>query len=118
MPLNEADTRAKLIDPALRQCGWTEDLVFREQTEGSIVLDGRRARRLAGRVDYLLRVRVNPGTCAARRGRRQRAPGATSARCWLWRPAPARPSSPPTFCGGCSTRAWRGRSWQYRRPRD
>ena len=62
MPLNEADTRAKLIDPALRQCGWTEDLVFREQTAGSIVLDGKRARRLAGRVDYLLRVRVNPGT--------------------------------------------------------
>jgi type I restriction enzyme, R subunit len=62
MPYNEADTRAKLIDPALRQCGWTEDLVFREQTAGSIVLDGRRARRLAGRIDYLLRVRVNPGT--------------------------------------------------------
>ena len=62
MPLNEADTRAKLIDPALRVRGWTEDLVFREQTAGSIVLDGRRARRLAGRVDYLLRVRVNPGT--------------------------------------------------------
>ena len=34
MPLNEADTRAKLIDPALRQCGWTEDLVFRQQTAG------------------------------------------------------------------------------------
>jgi type I restriction enzyme R subunit len=64
MPLNEADTRAKLIDPALRQCGWTEDLVFREQTAGSIVLDGKRARRLPGRVDYLLRVRVNPGTQA------------------------------------------------------
>ena len=62
MPFNEADTRAKLIDPALRRCDWTEDLVFREQTAGSIVLDGRRARRLAGRVDYLLRVRVNPGT--------------------------------------------------------
>jgi type I restriction enzyme R subunit len=62
MPLNEADTRAKLIDPALRVRGWTEDLVFREQTAGSIVLDGRRARRLAGRMDYLLRVRVNPGT--------------------------------------------------------
>ena len=62
MPLNEADTRAKLIDPALRHCGWTEDLVFREQTAGSIVLDGKRPRRLAGRVDYLLRVRVNPGT--------------------------------------------------------
>jgi len=62
MPLNEADTRAKLIDPALRLRGWTEDLVFREQTAGSIVLDGKRARRLAGRVDYMLRVRVNPGT--------------------------------------------------------
>jgi type I restriction enzyme R subunit len=62
MPLNEADTRAKLIDPALRVRGWTEDLVFREQTAGSIVLDGLRARRLAGRMDYLLRVRVNPGT--------------------------------------------------------
>ncbi len=62
MPLNEADTRAKLIDPALRQCGWTEDLVFREQTAGSIVLDGKRPRRLTGRADYLLRVRVNPGT--------------------------------------------------------
>jgi type I site-specific restriction endonuclease len=36
MPLNEADTRAKLIDPALRLCGWTEDLIFREQTAGSI----------------------------------------------------------------------------------
>lgn len=62
MPYNEADTRAKLIDPAQRQRGWTEDLVFCEQTAGSIVLDGMRARRLPGRVDYLLRVRVNPGT--------------------------------------------------------
>ena len=26
MPLNEADTRAKLIDPAIHKCGWTEDL--------------------------------------------------------------------------------------------
>ena len=62
MALNEADTRAKLIDPALRECGWTEDLVFREQTAGAIVLDGKRPRQLPGRVDYLLRVRVNPGT--------------------------------------------------------
>lgn len=64
MPYNEADTRAKLIDPALRQCGWTEDLIFREQTAGTIVLDGRRPRQLRGRVDYLLRVRVNPSTQA------------------------------------------------------
>ncbi len=26
MTLNEADTRAKLIDPAIHKCGWTEDL--------------------------------------------------------------------------------------------
>jgi type I restriction enzyme R subunit len=62
MPHNEADTRAKLIDPGLRACGWTEDMIFREQTAGAIVLEGRRARQLPGRIDYLFRVRVNPGT--------------------------------------------------------
>jgi len=28
-PLNEADTRAKLIDPAIHRCGWTEELIRR-----------------------------------------------------------------------------------------
>jgi type I site-specific restriction endonuclease len=31
MSLSEADTRAKLIDPALYRRGWTEDLIRREQ---------------------------------------------------------------------------------------
>ncbi len=32
MHLNESDTRAKLIDPALHKKGWTEDLIRREET--------------------------------------------------------------------------------------
>lgn len=30
MPLSEADTRAKLIDPALHACIWTQDLIHCE----------------------------------------------------------------------------------------
>ena len=42
MPLNEADTRAKLIDPALHARAWTEDLIRREETAGAIeIIDGR-----------------------------------------------------------------------------
>src|SRR5881628_3837371 len=60
MPLNEADTRAKLIDPGLHARGWTEDLIRREETAGAIeVVDGRPRRRARGRIDYVLRVRVN-----------------------------------------------------------
>jgi type I restriction enzyme R subunit len=59
---NEADTRAKLIDPALRGCGWTEDNIFREQTAGEIDLSGGRPRQRAGKIDYVLRVRVNLNT--------------------------------------------------------
>jgi hypothetical protein len=36
MPLTEADTRAKLIDPAIHARGWTEDLIRREQTVGAM----------------------------------------------------------------------------------
>ena len=32
MPLNEADMKAKLIDPVLHSRGWTEDLIRREET--------------------------------------------------------------------------------------
>ena len=32
MGLGEADTRAKLIHPALHARGWTEDLIRREET--------------------------------------------------------------------------------------
>ena len=64
MFLNEADTRAQLIDPRLNVAGWTRSQVTREHyyrtdwayTAGKIVLRGDRAERLPPkRVDYLLR---------------------------------------------------------------
>ncbi len=60
MALSESDTRAKLIDPALHSRGWTEDLIRREETAGAIeIVDGRPRKQARGRVDYLLRVKVN-----------------------------------------------------------
>ena len=50
MPLNEADTRAKLIDPALHSSGWTEDSIRREVTAGAIEIEEK---------DYDLKA-VNP----------------------------------------------------------
>jgi type I restriction enzyme R subunit len=62
MGLGEADTRAKLIDPALHARGWTEDLIRREETAGAVeIVAGRPRRRARGRVDYTLRVSVGPG---------------------------------------------------------
>jgi type I restriction enzyme, R subunit len=49
MPLNEADTRAKLIDPAIHKCGWTEDLIRREETAGTVeIINGKARRAFAG----------------------------------------------------------------------
>lgn len=63
MTLNEADTRAKLIDPAIHKRGWTEDLIRREETAGTIeIINGRARRRSHGKIDYLLRVKVNVDT--------------------------------------------------------
>lgn len=63
MPLSEADTRSKLIDPAIHARGWTEDLIRREETAGAIeIIDGRPRRRSKVRVDYTLRIRVNVDT--------------------------------------------------------
>ena len=63
MTLGEADMRAKLIDPALHARGWTEDLIRREETAGAVeVVEGQPRRRAKGRVDYTLRVRVNPAS--------------------------------------------------------
>ena len=46
MPYNEADTRAKLIDPAIHKRGWTEDLIRREETAGTVeIINGCRGRR-------------------------------------------------------------------------
>ena len=63
MSLNESDTRSKLIDPVLHRRGWTEAHIRREETDGAIeVIGGRARRRGKGRVDYTLRVVVNPDT--------------------------------------------------------
>ena len=46
MSLNEADTRAKLITPALHSRGWTEDLIRREERAAPIdIADDRAWRR-------------------------------------------------------------------------
>lgn len=63
MGLNESDTRAKLIDPAIHTRGWTEDLIRREETAGAIkIIDGKPRKQAKGRVDYTLRVKLNPDT--------------------------------------------------------
>lgn len=57
MAYNEADTRAKLIDPKLRESGWSEDFISREFyfTEGKIYLVGDEAKRKeAKKADYVL----------------------------------------------------------------
>lgn len=60
MPYTEADTRAKLIDPAIRERGWTEEMIRRETTLGAVeIVAGRPRRRARGRTDYTLRLRVN-----------------------------------------------------------
>jgi len=64
MPVNEADTRADLIDPKLNRAGWTRSKVTREHyyrpdwkyTAGRVVLRGGKAECLPARkIDYLLR---------------------------------------------------------------
>ena len=62
MSYGEADTRAKLIDPALHRRGWSEDCIRREQTPGAIELVGKTARRRRRkRTDYLLRLKTAGG---------------------------------------------------------
>jgi len=49
MSLSEADTRAKLIDPALHRCGWIEDLIRREEAECGIdIIEDKHVRRKRG----------------------------------------------------------------------
>jgi len=55
--MNEAETRAELIDPALKACGWdevTDTKVFREFhiTHGKIQTGGKRSKPLVS--DYIL----------------------------------------------------------------
>ena len=59
-PYGEADTRAKLIDPALYAVGWAEEHMRREETAGGIAVIGGEARRVSGgRVDYTLRPKAS-----------------------------------------------------------
>jgi type I restriction enzyme R subunit len=61
-PLSEADTRSKLIDPAIYARGWTEEHIRREETAGAIEnINGEWRRRSRGRVDYTLRLKVAAG---------------------------------------------------------
>lgn len=63
MAYNESDTRAKLIDPAIKARGWTEDHIRRETTQPQVrIVGGRGQRSRSGRTDYILRYRINPGT--------------------------------------------------------
>jgi type I restriction enzyme R subunit len=58
MHYNEADTRAKLIDPALRLRGWNDELTSREQTLAEIIIINGKAKRIGkGRTDYTLRIK-------------------------------------------------------------
>jgi len=60
MMMTESDTRAKLIDPGLHACGWTEDLIKREESAGAIeIIDGKPRKQSKGRIDYTLRIKVN-----------------------------------------------------------
>lgn len=57
MTYNEADTRAKIIDPKIKQSGWTEDFISREFyfTDGKIFLVGDEAKRKEPKkADYIL----------------------------------------------------------------
>ena len=54
MSYNEADTRAKLIDPKIHNIGWKEDLIRRETTAGTIEIINGRTKRKNGKTDYLL----------------------------------------------------------------
>lgn len=56
--LNEADTKAKLIDPKLHKAGWTENLISREYylTDGRISIRGDKHKREKRKwADYILR---------------------------------------------------------------
>ena len=63
MSFNEADTRAKLVDPAIHKRGWVEDFIRREETAGAVeIINGKPRRRSRGKIDYVLRIKVDVDT--------------------------------------------------------
>ena len=59
MPLSEADTRSKLIDPQLYKRGWTEEHIKREETAGTIFILNGKGKQRRGTSDYTLRIKVD-----------------------------------------------------------
>jgi type I restriction enzyme R subunit len=60
--LSEADTHAKLVNPAIYKKGWTEDHIKREETTGAVdIIAGKARRRSRGRTDLTLRIIVTAG---------------------------------------------------------
>ena len=52
-----------MIDPAIHRQGWAEDLIRREETAGTVeIINGKARRRSRGKIDYVLRVKVNVDT--------------------------------------------------------
>jgi len=63
MTFNESDTRAKLIDPAIHKRGWSEEFIKREESAGAVeIINGKARRRSRGKIDYVLRLKVNVHT--------------------------------------------------------
>ena len=64
MPLNEAETRSQLINPAIQLRGWRYPLVREEVTAKKVLIedDGTPTLVKAGKADYVLQVQVNRDT--------------------------------------------------------
>ncbi len=63
MAMSEADTRANLIDPVLRDKGWVYPYVKREESGKAVdIVNGQPRQRNTVYVDYTLRVEVNSQT--------------------------------------------------------
>ncbi|MBW4567120.1 MAG: DEAD/DEAH box helicase family protein [Tolypothrix carrinoi HA7290-LM1] len=59
--LNEAETIATLINPALHKKGWTEDVIKREVPAGAIrIINGVPRQQRKGRADIVLRLQPTP----------------------------------------------------------
>lgn len=59
-PRSEADTRAELIDPVLREKGWVYPYLKREETGKAVeIVNGKPRQRTWVHTDYTLRVEVN-----------------------------------------------------------
>ncbi|MGB9755019.1 DEAD/DEAH box helicase family protein [Roseiflexus castenholzii] len=61
MSRDEDQTRRELINPKLRDRGWTEDLIRVERTVGGAKIIGGKSHKRKGRTDYLLCLPVGPG---------------------------------------------------------